>query len=346
MTSSTSNSEALRPGLPGRAAQWRQFGRLCLRILLPLAVVWAVAAWATERVVRDKFIAETPSHGAAKLYRIQSADTGEIAIIGSSRALSTYIPDSLGPRYYNYGVNGIGYSVMDIFLGQVLARGGHQPVIVNFDYEMFYDQVGDINSYLPHMDIPALKSLLQRNGYYQPQFALMGLRYFGCIDAFAKDWLNERLELTRAINKGAALDKTPFDQAHLDRTIAQRRDSILDIKPRQGLLDSLYQRFATHPERRFFLTVAPYHPSYEASLSDATLHWAEAFFRKVDALPNADVLRWDVHAWPDRYFLNTTHVKLEGAILATALLKASIEDALHPPADSAAPLILPPKAHP
>ncbi len=320
MTSSTSNSEPL----PGRAIQWQHFGRLLLRIVLPLLVIGLLICLGLDWVVRVRLIGETPSHGAAKLYRIQEPHPGEIAIIGSSRALCSYIPDSIGPNYYNYGVNGAGFAVMDIFLKRVLEHADTTPIILNLDYEMFYYQLGDINTYLPHTDMPEVRPLLKRAGNYSMHMELPGIRYYGCVDAFMKDRLNERLQLTKITNKGAVIDKSPYNAAQFARLVQQREDWALSLKPFHSLIDQLFARIRSHRERTFVLVVAPYHNSYLKSLDIESITLSQQLLDHLRREPNAVVLDWGWQSWSDEFFTNTTHVNLKGANAFSAKLREAM----------------------
>jgi hypothetical protein len=318
--------------LPGRAVQWRHAGRLGLRILLPLLVLAVVVCLGLDWVVRHQLIEQTPTHGAAKLFRIQEAHPGEVPIIGSSRALCTFIPDTLGPDYYNYGINGVGYAVMDIFMRYALARPDTTPIILNLDYEMFYYQMGDLNSYLPHTNLPGIRPLLQRSGYYSAQMEMPGIRYFGCLDAFMKERLNERLQLTRASNRGASIDIAPFVETQFKATVQQRRDSVLSLHPNRELIDTLLHRLQGHPERQFVLVVAPYHRAYAESLDAASMAGSEELLARLAALPHVRLIRFDTRAWPDHYFLNTTHVNKVGAQYTSQLLRQALAQAESQPA--------------
>jgi hypothetical protein len=328
MTSFTSNSETslppVTPALPSRRTQLQHFQRLCLRILLPLIVLAVLFCWGLDVFIRKQLIGQTATHGAAKLYRIQEPRPDEIPIIGSSRALCSYIPDTLGPQYYNYGINGIGYAVMDIFLKQELAQQKSTPIILNFDFKMFYYQMGDLNSYLPHSEIPEVKVLLKRHQFYSFQMRIPGIRYFGSIDAFAKDRLNERLQLTKAINKGAAIEKAVTPPEQFAKLVKQRLDSAETFDPSPELIDTLFQRIQNHPQRDFIIVVAPYHAAYYQSIPAKDRTAAKALMQRLDALPNARVIDFDTRQWPDSLFFNTTHVSLLGAQRMSQMLRDSL----------------------
>jgi hypothetical protein len=324
VTSSTSSSETLPTTLPNRATQLRHFGKLALRILVPLLLVGVLVCLGLDWLVRKQLIEQTPSHGAAKLYRIQEPHPGEIPIIGSSRALCSFIPDSIGPNVYNYGLNGAGFAVMDLFLEHILSRKDTTPIVLNLDYEMFYYQMGDINSYLPHTDLPGVRPLLQRTGYYSAHMEIPGIRYYGAVDAFMKDNLNERLQLTKSMNKGAVIDKSPFNAQQFAVLVTQREDTVLKLNPFPKLVNKLFERIRGHRDRRFVLVVAPYHESYRASIFPENLAQADSLLAELALEPNVVLLDWDTHDWPDDRFTNTTHVNLAGAIACSHMLRAAL----------------------
>jgi hypothetical protein len=313
------------PALPTRHAQLHHLKKLALRILLPLLLLAILFCYTLDYIVKTQLIAQTPTHGAAKLSRIQESRPTEIPIIGSSRALCSYIPDTLGPEYYNYGINGIGFAVMDIFLQQELAQQGKTtPIILNFDYAMFYYQMGDLNSYLPHSEIPEVKTLLKRHDFYSLHMRIPGIRYFGSIDAFAKDRLNEKLQLNKAINKGAAIEKAVTPPPAFAKLVQQRRDTTEQFSPRPELIDTLLKRIQDHPNRQFIITMAPYHQSYYESIPQDHHARANQLFQTLKAFPNARVIRFDTQDWPDSLFFNTTHVSLLGAQKMSQMLRDSL----------------------
>lgn len=329
MTSSTSNSEkgnaAAGNAYPDRKTQLRHLKRLIVRILLPLAVIGCLFLLGLDWFVKHQLIGETPTHGAAKLYRIQEPHPNEIPIFGSSRAQCSYIPDTLGPNYYNYGINGVGFAVMDIFLKRELAQANKTtPIILNFDFRMFAYQMGDLNAYLPHSEIPEVKALLKRHGFYSGHMRIPGLRYYGAIDAFTKDRLNERLQLTKAINKGAAIERSVKSPEQMAVLVQKRKDSTERFDPDPALVEVLFQRIEAHPQRNFEIVVAPYHSAYYESIPDADLMSAKRLMERLDALPNARLIFFDTRQWPDSLFFNTTHVSRLGAIKMSQMLRDSL----------------------
>jgi hypothetical protein len=321
MTSSTSNSEK-----PTTRSQLQALKRFTLRILLPFAVVVIVVCGVLDWVVRTQLIAKTPSHGAAKLSRVQAENPGEIPIFGSSRALGSYIPDTLGPQFYNYGMNGIGYGMMDVFVKLECAKKGKTtPIVLNFDYDMFVNDVGDPDSYLPHSHLQGVRKLVGEANLYSWWWRIPGIRYFGSIDGFMKERLNERLQLTKSMNKGAAIEKNVLAPAAFAKLVQQRRDSVHLWRPRRDLLDSLQLRIGQYPHRKFCLVVGPYHQAYYSSFASEGFREAQKALARLDSIPNCIVIRIEGRDWPDGEFLNTTHVSYSGAGKFSRMLRDSLQ---------------------
>jgi hypothetical protein len=312
--------------LPSGKAQREAAGRLLMRILLPLSAVFILFCLGLDRFVRVRLIGENSTHGASKLFRIQAPRPLEIPILGSSRALCAFIPDTLGKDYYNYGINGIGYAVMDIFMKHELAQHGKRgPIILNFDFTMFYYQLGDRSTYLPHAGMPEVKDLLKRHDEYSPYMIIPGIRFFGSIDAIGKEYLNQRIELTKSTNKGAAIERTVTSPSYFAALEKRRLDTMEPWRPRKELIDTLFKRIGDHPEREFFVVVSPYHPSYLHAIPSADLASVKQLFRRLDALPNARVIDFDTHDWPDECFSNTSHVSMIGARRVSQMLRDSLK---------------------
>lgn len=273
-----------------------------------------------DRVMRDRVIFRTPILGAAKIHRSVHRRSPEIPIIGSSRALGSYIPDSLSLRSYNYGINGTGFEVMDIFLGLECARKhALTPIVINFDYEMWNHSLGDLNNYIPNVRHEAVRKLLKDEGQYQWWYELFAIRFFNSYDVFIKDYINYRVQLTKTVTLGASLEKNKIAKNAFDGMVKKRLAKTTKWSPNQGQIDRLVARINSRPDRMFIIAVAPYHWSYYESFEG--LDDAEALLCEFDALPNAIVVNEDGRTYPDSLFTNTSHINFDGAARFTKVVR-------------------------
>lgn len=70
-------------------------------------------------------ISQSTGNPIYKMERLwQSDDKNEIAILGSSRAQSNYVPSLIATNCFNYGCDGQGYAETLFHLTALKARGG------------------------------------------------------------------------------------------------------------------------------------------------------------------------------------------------------------------------------
>lgn len=312
------HSDPLEPGQ--REGQLRRF---LLRHLLPYLLGMAALCLLVDWGMREFVIFRTPMHGAAKIHRSITRVSPEIPILGSSRALGSYLPDSISLSSYNYGVNGTGFDLVDLFLSLDLARShSKMPVIINFDYDMFKPDLGDLNNYIPHVEQPVVRRLLKSHGDWQWWYQIPGIRFFNSYDSYVKDQINLRVGLTKVASLGAALEKNVIPEGQFEKLVQERLE-----KPQEWRVDKeqearLLEHFASRPDREFYLVAAPYHWSfYEGFIG---MDEARAWLRGVDALPNVRVIEVDGRDWPDDLFVNTTHINYAGAVQFSTMLRDSI----------------------
>jgi len=288
--------------------------RFLLRYALPFCILFAVAALTWDWLLREQVIFRTETHGAAKLNRIMAKHPGEVAILGSSRALGSYIPDSLFPSAYNYGINGIGYRVMDLFLEKELQSGNTAPILVNFDYQMFVGSGGDPTNYLPFTSDPQIWQLMGDLGLQAPFYRIPGLRFYGGLDGYMREFLNQRMQLTKWVTRGASIEKNVLPQDHFEKLVKQRLDEPSGWTPDSILIGRFRQRIQQGKDRQWYIVVAPYHWSYYQSFHPGQLVTAKAFLHELDQLPQVKVIEINGATWPDSLFANTTHINLAGAL--------------------------------
>lgn len=297
--------------------------RFLLRYLLPFLGMGLVLCMLVDWVMREYVIFRTPMHGAAKIHRSMTRVSPELSILGSSRALGSYLPDSLSLRSYNYGINGTGYEIVDLFLSFEEERPyARTPIIINFDFDLWKPDLGDQNNYLPHVRHPKVRALLQSQDRYATWYELPAIRFFNNYDSYLKDYINFRVELTKVTSLGASLEKNHLDPAAFDRLVQQRLQTPQRWAPNQEQINRLLQHFDNRPDRMFYLVVAPYHWSYYDSFEG--MDEAQAWLREVDQRPNVDVVQVDGRSYPDSLFVNTTHINLEGAIRFTKEVRKAI----------------------
>ncbi|HEX5669372.1 MAG TPA: hypothetical protein VFX73_11245, partial [Chitinophagaceae bacterium] len=129
------------------------FNKFMLKYGLPYLAVIIVSLWIIDMVFKKLIVANSSSTGAYKVERILSSDNrDENPIYGSSRAEGSFVPDSLGNNYFNYGLAGVQDNVWIYFLEKELAKQRKTPILINFDLDGLGYRNGDIGYWLFNSD--------------------------------------------------------------------------------------------------------------------------------------------------------------------------------------------------
>lgn len=311
--SSTSNSKELR--------------KFLLRIILPLAVGAVVVLGVFDYVTTNYLVFSQPMNGAQKINQAVSiADPNQVGIFGSSRASGSYITTTIHPDAWNYGIEFSQYRLMEIMLRAYLKGPGDRPVVVNLDYEIYQNWKGSEANYVPNLSISGVEDLLGKQ--YHWTHRVPGLRYFGIVDDYAKTQL-------ASIRRRHPIDRGGF---YLDVVVPPKEFAKLAAaraaKVNRFHFDALrHRRFLKmiqrHPDREFYMVVAPYHSSYYAQFEGEEYY--QIFKRTLAAQPNVHFFDYRHDFYPDSLWHNTTHLTYEGAKIFSARLRADLLDRGFPP---------------
>ncbi len=298
------------------------FKRFFLRILLPLILIVSVVGVLFSIFFEQKIIFNSDLCGAYKVHRITNeTHEDEVPVFGSSRAEGSYIPDSLGKTFFNYGLPGTKYDVTLFFLQQECTKKKNDPLIVlNFDLDGLITGLGDISNYIPSVGNAEVKALI--GNQYKPYYSIPFLKYYGLFDTYTRFYINNKVQLTKISNKGAALDKNILTKKSFDALVEQRKNTKVVFTNKPELETKLLRIIKEHPERIFAIVIAPYHSSYFVNYSNPMD--AELFIAKLRAMQNVRVFDFSKMPLADELFLNTTHVNYKGAQVFSHILKDSL----------------------
>lgn len=270
-------------------------------------------------------ISHSESLAAGRLARLDDPRAStEIPIFGASKAEASYVPSVLGPRFYNYGLGSASPDVTNMLLATTLRHESSQPVLIDL-VQWAFDGVGDPRNYLLLADRPPARAMMREAGVWEWYYAVPGLRYFGSWDWYVKGLLTDRIALTKRMDRGFAvnLDEAPWSAELFARDVAKRRNTAMrwGVDPAQRR--TLVQLVASAPHRTFVIVFSPLHKS---NFVRAT---GEAEFRRelrqmAAAAPNLRIVDMTRMDYPDRYFLNTTHLNQRGARRFSADLRREL----------------------
>ena len=304
------------------------FSAFLLRILLPLVLLLFVAGYLFTYFFEQKIILGSPTCGAYKVHRIISElHPDEIPIFGSSRALNGFVPDSLGPTFFNYGLSGTKYDVTLFFMEQECKKKKNNPwMLINLDFESFHPGLGDVSNYLCNISDPSVRALV--GNHYKPNYGIYVVKYYGQYVDFLKDYLSDRVNVTKIADKGALLEKNVLREDQFAKLVQQRERTDNSFTMDTSLLNKMVRLIDSHPDRTFVFVVSPYHKSYFNRFGN--IGQADSFLAQLGRIPNVRILDFSRQVYPDSMFLNTTHLIYTGAYKFSHDLRDSLSKMMRP----------------
>jgi hypothetical protein len=263
------------------------------------------------------------SSGSYKVNRVlHGDDENEIPIFGASTAQGGFIPGILGPAYFNYGIDGIKEDVILFFLEQECKKVKKNPnIIVVLSLEGFTHGLGELNSYIPNSNNPGVRKLLGDN--YKFYYKIPFIRYYGQYEWYVKDYLNERMMLTKYKDHGASIEKDILTKEKFQSLVEERSRWVDGFRHDSSLEKEFSDLITKNPGRHFIVVIPPAHPSYFYRYSnyDEALRYLSGLSR----IPNLSVLNYSHHFYPDDCYLNTSHLNYKGAVLFNDMLKDTLQ---------------------
>ena len=302
------------------------FKKFVLHILLPLLLIIAVAGYAIGYFFEKEIIFTNQLCGSYKVNRIiKETYPAEVPIFGSSRAEGSFIPDSLGKDFFNYGLSGTKLDVLLFFLKEECKKKKRQPyIIIALDFDSLQRVTGDIANYIPNANYMPVKLLLGDN--YKPYFNLPMLKYYGRFDQYIKLYLNNKIQLTKVSNKGAAIEKNTFSKEYFKEWVEIRQQAPVSFVIDPSLKQTLIEVIRLHPERFFIFVATPYHSSFFKSLTNYAA--VETFIHQFNNMNNVKVFDFSQLPLPDSLYLNTSHLNYDGVKVFNPIFKDSLSKLL------------------
>ncbi len=295
---------------------------------LLFAGVVIVLALSFQYIFERKIILHSESSGSYKINRIlKFTDAGEIPIFGPSTAEGAFIPSLLGPEYFNYGLSGVRDDVLLFFLEQECKKVKKNPnILLVLSLDGFTYSLGEPNNYILNSNDPDVKKLIGNT--YRPYYKIPFIKYYGQYEWYVKDYLTDRINLTKYSERGASIEKNVLTKEKFADLIAERRSWPTWFKNDSVLEKRFVNLVRNHPKRHFIIVIPPFHPSYfdQYKNYDDALH----YFSWLAGFPNVSVLNYSHHFYPDDCYFNTSHLNYNGALLFNKMLKDTLPQVLWP----------------
>ncbi len=127
------------------------------------------------------FINEFSNQGKVKRL-IESENPNEIPVFGASLARSSFIPDSISPDCYNYGMGKALYDVTRVLFKIECEKDKTAPIIFEFNQRTFIrNPHSSINAatFIPHLDNEVIEEYMKESGQLSWHYKVPGLRFYG-----------------------------------------------------------------------------------------------------------------------------------------------------------------------
>lgn len=292
----------------GNSSSTSSSRRALTHLLLPVLGSIAVLCCAVDRLFLYQVIYKDTTAGSYKTHRMFDEVHGdEIPVLGSSRASGSYVPALIDPQCYNYGIEKTEHLLAKIFLQQELSKSKSTPIIINWDYEFFQDPKGNIAHFIPSISHPVIASYVGKELRWFHH--VPAARFFSVYDDYVKSYIGERSGSSKISNGGFFVTFTPSTAAFARMKAERKARPFVWTDP--PAKEAEWEALLRSTQRPIVLVVAPYHSAYFESFGN--MEGAQAYLRKLDALPNVTVLDHGHVDCPDSCFQNTSHLNYAGA---------------------------------
>ncbi len=317
-------------------------------------IAFVVIALGVDQLVQRRFIFHDPAGNPSKIRRlIQSEAPREIAVFGSSKGRSAFIPDSLAPTVYNYSMERGNFDVVEFLLETELAKPRKSPVLLEFNHRYFVHAPHytiDMATFAPNVDQPGVKDFLKESDRLETRFMIPGLRYFGSIDGYIQKGMDEGTT-TRQSVKGGLFTERAVDPVQLANQVAARERSIALREKLEHAKDHVEEAISAEDRYRLvalntlllfsapkdrvarFAELVASRPDRQILVAYTPQHWSElkgiANFNDITALfdslqqrhPNLHFYDYSHMQLPDSAFKNSAHLNNSGARAFCAAFK-------------------------
>jgi hypothetical protein len=285
------------------------FKRFLLRFIIPTFIIVGGFAVLFDLFFDRKIILNTQSSGAYKIYRnINIKNELEIPIFGSSRASGSYIPDVIDSNCFNYGIEKTQFNLLELFLKKELAQNKTTPIIINLDYEIWADWIGDHANYIPNLNDKDVQDYFKKEDKWY--YHVTGMRYYGFYQHYFKNYIANGSQ-KNYLNKGGFFLLNKSSPEDLNNEIELRKNTPFVYTPNAEKETRFINLMSINIKRKIFVVIAPYHSSYIRTLKGRNS--ANRFLEEIKKHSNFAVLDYSDAAYPDSMFINTTHLNYIGA---------------------------------
>jgi len=297
------------------------FKLFCIKFLLPFLALFFLIGYAFQYVLEKTIILKSEINGAYKINRIiNETHNDEIPMFGSSRMEGDFIPGILGSNYFNYGLAGTQDNVTLFFLNEEIKKNKTSPIIINFDMDGLSYGNGDMANYLYNINNEGVQHIIGNDD--RVHYHIPVVKYYGFYEGYFKDYLSNRVTLTKFTDKGASVEKNSLLPQAFNQAVALRKSYTTIFKNDEQLKKGFDYVFSHATKRKFIFVVAPYHSSNFIQYKNEGE--AARYFAYLKTYKNVMVLDFSKKNYPDSLFFDTQHLNYNGAIKFSKALKDTL----------------------
>ena len=283
-------------------------------LLYLIAIIGVVVAFALINDFATVAVIErTSTDSAYKMKRLYGTPiSGEMPILGSSRAVNNYVPSLLSTNCYDYGVSGLTAHELVHHIRAVAAHSGDAPVIINIDPwgTLGGKFVGDYR-------------LAPQSGLLGLSDRITGIRFHGALRPAVNRLLNERAAIANVSDCGAVLLKAK--RTPEDWMVINAREEPMTFKFNADLEQELCDALRALAPRRAVLVVCPCSIRFMELFEGREA--LDAFLDRLSKIENVVVFNfYGDKSFADEDFCNTKHFTLDGARKFTRMLVGKLKD--------------------
>lgn len=287
-------------------------------VFVSILLVATAGLMLANEAVNKHLLFTSSNVNAYKMYRlIQERPANEVAIIGSSRAEAGFAPKEISPDAFNYGLSGSSMRETLFHLKCLLGRDSEAPIIVNLD-PWGLGNGNFLGDYRLVANSPEVQSEPKKIKLPIAD-RIPGLRFHGKFRSNIAECMNNRLAVTKTMERGAILQRLSRNDEEWAYIIAKCKPSKFGCNAEtKALLDEM---LCSNASRKIAFVVSPVAPP-----------WWERFEGKAELLEleqylsgysNVQVLDFTDSAYgfdlPE--FMDLTHLNEQGARRFSRLLK-------------------------
>jgi hypothetical protein len=203
--------------------------KLVVKKLWVLAVFILLFLLGTDWVFYNYIIFSKSFSNQGKVKRLlDNQEPDEIAVFGSSLARSAFLPDSISPNCYNYGMGKALYDVSRVLIEIECSKDKNTPIILEFNQRTLQKNPLSsikVSTFVPLLNYPVIEKFMKEskgkrsNGddltVYSWHYAVPGIRYYGNFLEYATSLARSKIG-EKENNRGVMLETKTQTQYDID----------------------------------------------------------------------------------------------------------------------------------